>query len=79
MRLFLVQGQRKGSTIFFWKANGLTYKGFARQRLKSNKQIFTIHFHKGTSLKDKKNYCGYTFLARCPFDKNSADWHNPGN
>ena len=63
----------------FWKEQGLVFKGFAKQRLKSDKSVYTIYCHKGTSLKDKKNYCGFTFLARCPFDKNSAEWHNPDN
>ena len=55
------------------------FKGFAKQRLKSDKSVYTINCHKGTALKDKKNYCGFTFLARCPFAKNSAEWRNPGN
>ena len=55
------------------------HKGFARQKSRKDKSLYVIFCHKAKTFKDKENYCGFSFLAKCLFDKNSAEWFNPGN
>ena len=73
------KGTRPGSVVFFWVCDGLTFKGFQRQKCKSDRCIYNIFCHKSSCFKDKSRYCGYYFQARNEYPKNSQEWLDPEN
>ena len=58
--------------------SGLLYKGFQRQKCRSDRNIYNLYCHKSAA-KNKEHYCGFYFQARCQFPKNTSEWRDPEN
>ena len=73
----VVEGTRSGSASFFWRQNGMHFRGFPRQRSKKDPSIYTIHCFRKSSHKGKP--CNFSFKAKCNYDRTSEEFFRAEN